>query len=167
MIGIDETGRIRWASRHARQLLKKYCGSLAEESSLPDRLQSWLRSKGSSTVGYGIRPGALPLAIRKGSRQLVVSHVRESGQRLLLLEEGRLSPVVLSVDSLGLTKREMEVLRWVAQGKSNGDIGIILECSARTVQKHLERIYIKLGVETRTAAAARALELMWAKAGNV
>ncbi len=97
----------------------------------------------------------------------MVSHVRESGQRLLLLEEGRLSPVVLSVDSLGLTKREMEVLRWVAQGKSNGDIGIILECSARTVQKHLERIYIKLGVETRTAAAARALELMWAKAGNV
>jgi DNA-binding CsgD family transcriptional regulator len=54
-----------------------------------------------------------------------------------------------------LTPREREVLAWVAAGKTNRDIGAILGASARTVEKHLERVYEKLGVETRTAAAMR------------
>ena len=56
-----------------------------------------------------------------------------------------------------LTSREMEVLYWVACGKTNRDIGEILGLSPRTVNKHLEHIYVKLGVETRTAATALAL----------
>lgn len=60
--------------------------------------------------------------------------------------------------SLGLSKRESEVLAWVGQGKTNKEIGHLLGCSHRTVQKHLERIYIKLGVENRTAAAILATE---------
>lgn len=55
-----------------------------------------------------------------------------------------------------LTAREREVLDWVAAGKTNRDIAAILGASPRTVEKHLERIYEKLGVETRTAAAMRA-----------
>jgi DNA-binding CsgD family transcriptional regulator len=62
-------------------------------------------------------------------------------------------------DAFGLTRRETEVLSWVAQGKSNFDIATILGASPRTVQKHLERIFQKLGVETRTAAAAKMLHL--------
>jgi DNA-binding CsgD family transcriptional regulator len=54
-----------------------------------------------------------------------------------------------------LTPREREVLDWVAAGKTNRDIAAILGASARTVEKHLERIYEKLGVETRTAAVMR------------
>jgi DNA-binding CsgD family transcriptional regulator len=54
-----------------------------------------------------------------------------------------------------LTAREREVLDWVAAGKTNRDIATILGASARTVEKHLERVYEKLGVETRTAAAMR------------
>lgn len=57
----------------------------------------------------------------------------------------------------GLTQREAEVLLWVAQGKTNRDIGQILGTSPRTVNKHLEHVYIKLGVETRTAAANKVL----------
>jgi DNA-binding CsgD family transcriptional regulator len=57
-----------------------------------------------------------------------------------------------------LTPREREVHRWVAAGKTDRDIAVILECSHRTIQKHLQRIYDKLGVETRTAAAMRGLE---------
>lgn len=53
-----------------------------------------------------------------------------------------------------LTEREVEVLRWVACGKTNRDIGLILDLSPRTVNKHLEHVYVKLGVETRTAAAS-------------
>ena len=56
-----------------------------------------------------------------------------------------------------LTPRECEVLRCLATGKTDADIGDMLGISARTVQKHLEHIYVKLGVETRTAAVMRAL----------
>ena len=60
----------------------------------------------------------------------------------------------------GLTLREREVLAWVALGKSNAQIGAILGISSATVGKHLERIYPKLGVENRTAAASFASELI-------
>jgi DNA-binding CsgD family transcriptional regulator len=55
-----------------------------------------------------------------------------------------------------LTRREREVLGWVAAGKTDADIGTLLNISRRTVQKHLEHAYVKLGVETRTAAVRRA-----------
>jgi DNA-binding CsgD family transcriptional regulator len=60
---------------------------------------------------------------------------------------------------LPLTERERDILALVAVGKTNAEIGIILAISARTVQKHLEHIFQKLGVETRTAAAVRALAI--------
>ena len=58
-----------------------------------------------------------------------------------------------------LTEREREVLQWLSGGKTDRDIADILGISPRTVHKHLQRIYEKLGVETRTAAVARALTL--------
>jgi DNA-binding CsgD family transcriptional regulator len=61
------------------------------------------------------------------------------------------------LDSLGVTRRETEVLRWLAAGKTDREIGKLLGCSHRTVQKHLQRLYVKLGVETRVAAVMRAL----------
>ncbi len=63
------------------------------------------------------------------------------------------------LEQFDLTPREREVLAWVAKGKTNPDIGSILGLSHRTVQKHLEHIFIKLRVETRTAAAAIALTM--------
>ena len=56
-----------------------------------------------------------------------------------------------------LTAREAEVLYWVVKGKINRDIGDILGSSPATVKKHLERVFAKLGVETRTAAAGMAM----------
>lgn len=66
-------------------------------------------------------------------------------------------------EHLGLTRREVEVLTLVADGKTNAEIGMILGTSSRTIQKHLEHIFEKLGVETRTAAAVRVLTLMIAQ----
>ena len=63
---------------------------------------------------------------------------------------------------LSLTDREAEVLLWISYGKSNGMISEVLLISPRTVQKHLERIYEKLGVETRAAAAAMAIKVLGA-----
>jgi len=61
------------------------------------------------------------------------------------------------LEDLGVTVREAEVLRWLAAGKTDREIGALLGCSHRTVQKHLQSLYVKLGVETRTAAVMRAL----------
>jgi DNA-binding NarL/FixJ family response regulator len=62
--------------------------------------------------------------------------------------------------ALGLTEKESEVLLWVAQGKSNGEVGLILGISEATVKKHLENIFGKLGVEKRGAASLIALEAL-------
>ena len=64
------------------------------------------------------------------------------------------------LESLGLTAREAEVLLWVAQGKSNGDISIILGMAEKTVKKHMTNIFDKLGLEGRNAATVRALEVL-------
>jgi DNA-binding NarL/FixJ family response regulator len=64
------------------------------------------------------------------------------------------------LEELGLTPREAEVLLWVAQGKSNSDVATILAMSDKTVKIHLNHIYEKLNVETRTAAAMQATELL-------
>ncbi len=68
--------------------------------------------------------------------------------------------------SLGLTPRAAEVLLWVAQGKTNAEIGLILSISESTVKKHLLEIFAKLSVETRSAAALRALEVLSSPATN-
>lgn len=62
--------------------------------------------------------------------------------------------------SIGLTKREAEVMHWIAQGKSNSDIATILDSSPRTVAKHVEHIFLKLKVESRTAAVGEARHLL-------
>jgi len=68
------------------------------------------------------------------------------------------SPIPLQ--SLGLTEREAQVLLWVAQGKSNPEIGCILGAAENTVKKHLQNIFEKLGIESRNAATVRALEIL-------
>jgi DNA-binding NarL/FixJ family response regulator len=61
------------------------------------------------------------------------------------------------LSSLGLTPRETEVLSWIAQGKTNYEIGVILSACTGTICKHVQRVLFKLSVENRTAAAAIAL----------
>jgi DNA-binding CsgD family transcriptional regulator len=65
-----------------------------------------------------------------------------------------------------LTPREAEVLLWVAQGKSNGDIAILLGMAEKTVKRHMINIFDKLGVEGRNAATVRALEILSAPSGK-
>src|SRR5574337_327476 len=79
-------------------------------------------------------------------------------ETMLVESKGRIYDRVFC-ERLGLTHREGEVLAWVTDGKTNAEIGVILGTSPRTVQKHLEHIYRKLGVETRMAAAVRLLTL--------
>ena len=64
------------------------------------------------------------------------------------------------LEAMGVTPREAEVLLWVAQGKSNADIAVILGMAEKTVKKHLGNIFEKLGIESRNAAAVQALEIL-------
>jgi DNA-binding CsgD family transcriptional regulator len=87
-----------------------------------------------------------------------VAH-RDPDRRLLLREERPTKVKLESFKPCSLSSREAQVLEWVSQGKTNKEIGVILEVSPRTVQKHLEHIYQKMGVESRTGAAAKAFEI--------
>ncbi len=80
----------------------------------------------------------------------------ERGEGALLLEEKQ--------DGIRLTAREREVISWVARGKTNAEIAELLWLAPSTVRKHLENVYAKLGVNTRTAAVARFFGLIDAEA---
>ena len=87
----------------------------------------------------------------------LVQEVGLGEQMLLLQRRAEPSAAANRLSTAALTPREAEVLSWVAKGKTNRDVGDILGMSPRTVNKHLEHVFEKLGVETRTAAAAMAM----------
>ncbi len=110
----------------------------------------------------GRAAGTLPAGLGAGG-PLVVRRFSESGRNdfvLLVLEERGAPPGPAALMKLGLTAREAEVLYWIAQGKSNPDIATILGAGLRTVHKHVENIFRKLGCETRNAATVTAFEVL-------
>jgi DNA-binding response OmpR family regulator/DNA-binding CsgD family transcriptional regulator len=155
-IAFDEAARVTQIVPTAQELIVEYLGiDLAEGMLLPDPLRRWLASP--CTAGMPGPPPRSPWAMDHQGKRLTINATtcNRSGWSHLVLEEHPLrgpSPEVLSA-AFGLTQREAEVILWVVKGKTNRDIGLILGMSPRTVNKHLEHIYIKLGVETRTAAA--------------
>ena len=78
---------------------------------------------------------------------------------LIFLKELR-PHTVADFERSGVTRREAEILYWIGRGKTDPEIARLLSISPRTVQKHIEHIFAKLGVETRTAAVMRSLELI-------
>jgi DNA-binding CsgD family transcriptional regulator len=158
---LSATGGVHFATPRARRWLASYFGgSSARDARLPGRLADWVRVQRSALEdGEAVPPPRRPLVVHRDGTRLEIRLADECGQRALIMSERRrqVPPGALAV--LGLSPREAQVLAWVAEGKTNGEIGIILDARPRTVAKHLERIFRKLGVETRTAAAAAALSL--------
>jgi len=148
VILLSPDGRLMEANEPAVRALKEYFGP-TRIGRLPESLQSWAMESADSTE---------PLVIHRDDRRLTISRFGSQTERLLLLEEEQRG---IPGDTLrragGLTRREADVLAWVTEGKTNAVIGEIMGISSRTVQTHLIHIYEKLGVETRTAAAAWAL----------
>ncbi|MCZ8253690.1 MAG: DNA-binding response regulator [Hylemonella sp.] len=149
---LDNQGRIAWRSPQAMRWLQLALGDQPD----PVVLRQWLQQ----VVLRGETVAALP----DGS-QLQASHLGSGGpgETMLLLRQQatpRDPAQQRRLTGASLTPRETEVLSWLAKGKTNRDIGDILGMSPRTVNKHLEHIFEKLGVETRTAAAAIASSLL-------
>jgi DNA-binding CsgD family transcriptional regulator len=130
---LEADDRVAFASGAARELVDRYFGERGAR--LPDSLLSWLRERRRAATQE-------PLRIDGGDRVLVVEFVDGA---LLLDERRRLPP---------LTAREREILDLVADGRTNAEIAEGLWISRGTVRKHLDHIYAKLGVHTRTAAVA-------------
>jgi DNA-binding CsgD family transcriptional regulator len=165
LTGLEEIGRgivllgpdggIRLATRLARQWLTTYFGHPGRAKRLPGALQRWVKFQ-VTTVGSSVDVLSTrkPLLVEGPENRLVVRLIPADGGSLLLLQQQHTVPRPASLEALGLSRREAEVLAWVAQGKTDAAIGAILSLSPRTVAKHLEHIYERLGVENRLAAAA-------------
>lgn len=129
---------------------------------LPEDLDRWVSEQRSVTA---VARGAhSPKVFRKaGERGDLIVRLVNGGvgeETLIVTERPRPSDLYGRLLPLGLTARESEVLYWVAHGKSNTAVAGILGITLNTVKKHLDRVYQKLGVENRTAAAKAALELL-------
>jgi DNA-binding CsgD family transcriptional regulator len=154
-------GQVQFMTQRAEELLNQYFLHRIPYS-LPESLQHWFKDQISRLILNGNVPSrCLPLHIQQAGKQLIVRLIPEpiEEQYLLLLEEEELQLFSISaLELLGLTKREAEVLFWIAKDKSNAAIAKVIGCSEGTVRKHLEHLYEKLSVQTRTAAVMVALE---------
>lgn len=156
------TGRILDAAPAALRLLRRYCPEYASAAAtkLPATLLAWFaRSRNWGLERPAISHGQPLVLSRLGGRLTIhfVSDPDDSCAGFLLMKDERAELHATHLVQLPVTEREREVLALVAAGKTNGEIAAVLAISDRTVQKHLEHIFQKLGVETRTAAAVRAL----------
>lgn len=156
---LDGEGRSVWMTRRAQQLLARYVGPPGRhDGALPESLRRWVASRTAPLADDGAMPEPhRTLTVTRGSGSLTVRLLRGAGRSVLLLDEQGAEVPAAPLQALGLSPREAEVLAWIAAGKTNEAIASILGASPRTVDKHVERILAKLGVENRTGAAARAL----------
>lgn len=139
LVALGADGRVVWATPQA--------GRLIDDLGIAGAIEAAAANEG----------GPLELAI-PGAPPMLLAPVGSAGpgERLYRLARSATGEADLLRSCFGLTAREAEVLLWIGRGKTNKDIGEILGLSPRTVNKHLEQIYAKLGVENRASAALKA-----------
>lgn len=157
LIAADEHGSIRWMTPEASRALAEF--GAADAMELPPALVRLIHDS------HRAPDGELPkTTLDLGGFKVVISCLGEAseGEHLFRVAqniEGMEASILQN--ALALTPREADVLLWISRGKSNRDASEILNISARTVNKHLEQIFIKLGVENRAAAAAIATRALF------
>jgi DNA-binding NarL/FixJ family response regulator len=143
IVMVDSRGRLAWCSPRAREWMSAAFGP--DTAAAEQALVQWLTAPDA---------GAGSAALQ--ARALGTAGLGETMWLLALRAPGAAPAASSRITDAALTPREAEVLSWVAKGKTNRDIADILSMSPRTVNKHLEHVFEKLGVETRAAAAALA-----------
>ena len=158
LFAVDRNGEVLWSTPQAQKLLASETpsGVVGVASPLPAVWLRWLQQIASGRAGAdAISP---PAAYRGGFQLQYLGMFRTNEFLLQLTPEAVAETTTDFSKKFGLTPREGEVLSWLSKGKTNRDIAQILGLSPRTVDKHLEQIYAKLGVENRTAAVAFAAD---------
>lgn len=148
---MPDMGRIIWQTPLAKRLMQQYCQK--EDDSVPAALMEWVQN----ILEQDPAAPQTPFTIFRESGRLMFTlvEVDHDNQWIILLNEhSDAAQIEALMHTFSLTRRESEVLYWTMQGKTNKDIGDILGSSPRTVNKHLEHVFTKLNVETRTAASA-------------
>ena len=157
LLAVNGVGKIMWATPQAQKLLSDTLSPDSDDDVvLPQPIPQWLDQARKGKAGS---KAAIMTAL-PGNEQLRLQYMGRLGSNEFLLRLAKDSSTETPAEfssELGLTTREGEVLSWLAKGKTNRDIAQILGLSPRTIDKHLEQIYSKLGVENRTAAAAIAV----------
>lgn len=160
LLSVSKDGRILWGTPQAVRLVENGPPELAQDATtLSTPVRIWLHH---CIIGSGQRSREWPIDVGDDAK-LVVTYFGEVGPDeflLRLVEHNPERDCSRLSDHFGLTAREAQVLLWLARGKSNRDIALILDLSPRTVNKHLEPIFDKLGVENRTSAAALAIRAL-------
>ncbi|MBC2666850.1 response regulator [Novosphingobium flavum] len=157
MVATDRNGNLLWCTPGAEQVIDRVAGGWNRAAGA---LPAALRDPVGNLLARPDLSGATTRIDLRGAGSLELVVVAQYRENEVLIRLNELNPerdVLRLGERLGLTQRESEVLLWVSYGKASSDISLVLEISPRTVQKHLERIYEKLGVETRSAAAAIAI----------
>ena len=159
VVVLNQNGQVRSMSKQAEVWMEKYFPHAALGGRhLPELLHRWLMQQEMLLAGGTVPPPRIPLTIAREGTRLVARLLSGPAMLLLVLEEHSETIPIAALRELGLTQREDEVLAWVARGKTNAEIAKIGDMSARTVEKHIEHLLRKLGVENRTAAAMRAMQ---------
>ena len=158
LLAVDSAGLIRWCTPQAARLLAS--DGTVDETALPSDLVARIIHREEVT---DTAPAQSSFLLERQGVALEISYVGRigPGEFLLRLVEAKTEENAgLLKQRLGLTTREAEVLFWLARGKPNRDIAEILGMSPRTVNKHLEQAYTKLGIENRAAAVALAVRAL-------
>jgi DNA-binding response OmpR family regulator/DNA-binding CsgD family transcriptional regulator len=157
LLAVNRQGKIMWVTPQAQKLLLTTLSAVAEQDLvLPPPMLQWLEQAQKGNAGSKTSS----MASFPSNQHIRLQYMGKLGPDEFLLRLAKDSSSDMPADfssELGLTTREGEVLSWLSKGKTNRDIAQILGLSPRTVDKHLEQIYSKLGVENRTAAAAIAV----------
>lgn len=151
LVAVGPSGDVLWHTPKAQRFVADLMDVAAGTPLVPPAVLRWLAESGMPPR---------PLAWPEGAPRFLLASLGGvgNGQRLVAVEETDESGARARLATrFGLTEREAEVLYWVARGKSNRDVGDILGSSPRTVDKHMERILTKVGVENRAAAVAAAI----------
>jgi DNA-binding NarL/FixJ family response regulator len=156
LLAVDRAGVLLWSTPQASRLLQRAYPGPDGTASLPAEVAQDILA---AATGGQPQPVTLPLPATGDGPSLQLAYLGTVGAGELLFRltgrDGRSDEEALR-RRFGLTAREAEVLLWIARGKSNRDIAEILDLSPRTVNKHLEGIFTKLGVENRASAAVLA-----------
>jgi DNA-binding CsgD family transcriptional regulator len=142
--------------------LFRYFGRPVRNGAFPARVERWLETQRSRLTGAGSLELLRPLRSEHDGQQMVLRYLAAQGDHpgALLLREEPLSPRRQSLESLGLTGREAEIVLCLIGGESNAAIGQSLHVSPATVKKHLDNIYTKLGVRGRGRLTAFVVDVL-------
>jgi hypothetical protein len=144
VLEIDGKGKILWGTPKAFLWLQAYWPQPRLSDLLPESLAAWVRHQVQvldKPTAFSFPDPLTPLVLARESYRLSIRMGQDGDRRLLLMQEELDGVPPGKLEPLGLGRREAEVLSWVAQGKTNEEIGTLLSISPRTVKKHLERFF--------------------------